>query len=332
MRVDFIEREAFPETLTNISSNSVDVVILISGSINLDPNTIFYSLDECMRILKNGGLLFLQGQPHQLPEIGVYLDRQLNFKYWIAIKSQKQLSTAGLPTSHAATLLFVKGNGRFEVNQVRFPHEFCAYCGKSLRDWGGKSHLMHPDGFVISDVWKNLPISDNYTQLSSPAINTILKMVGNESPIHNTEAMLNGFTTLSSPQKHIIVIPSEGVAHQEKIIAEPSIQYHLPGFELIEKSPLPTASVKAGLWNMVHYGDALQVLMEYPDESIDLAFADPPYNLDKNYSVYDDEVSRDAYISWCTAWLKEYIRVLKPTGSLFILNRSYAVELDSPHI
>lgn len=68
-------------------------------------------------------------------------------------------------------------------------------------------------------------------------------------------------------------------------------------------------------------GDCLEVMADIPDGVVDLAFADPPFNLGKAYSSNIDD-ARDAadYIAWCKAWLDEMIRVLKPGGSLFIWN------------
>ncbi len=74
------------------------------------------------------------------------------------------------------------------------------------------------------------------------------------------------------------------------------------------------------MFNVVHHGDAVEILKRYPDNSIDLVFADPPYNLDKAYHVYDDERADEEYIKWCNSWLREYVRILKPTGSLYVLN------------
>jgi len=74
------------------------------------------------------------------------------------------------------------------------------------------------------------------------------------------------------------------------------------------------------MFDVVHQGDVLKVLKRYPDNSVDLVFADPPYNLDKPYNVYDDEQEDERYVAWCNAWLKEYARILKPTGSLYVLN------------
>jgi len=74
------------------------------------------------------------------------------------------------------------------------------------------------------------------------------------------------------------------------------------------------------MFNVVHHGDAVEILKQYPNNSIDLVFADPPYNLDKAYNVYDDERRDEEYIKWCNTWLQEYVRILKPTGSLYVLN------------
>lgn len=56
-------------------------------------------------------------------------------------------------------------------------------------------------------------------------------------------------------------------------------------------------------------------------DTVDLAFADPPFNLGKDYtSKIDDGLSEADYLAWCRAWLDEMVRVLKPGGSLFLFN------------
>lgn len=68
-------------------------------------------------------------------------------------------------------------------------------------------------------------------------------------------------------------------------------------------------------------GDCLKVMSTISDASVDLAFADPPFNLGKAYSSKIDDARDDGeYIAWCKAWLDEMIRVLKPGGSLFVWN------------
>jgi site-specific DNA-methyltransferase (adenine-specific) len=95
----------------------------------------------------------------------------------------------------------------------------------------------------------------------------------------------------------------------------------LPGFlEPDMRHSDVTIEVGDKMLNVVHLGDAVEILKHYPDNSIDLVFADPPYNLDKAYHVYDDERADEEYVKWCNAWLEEYVRILKPTGSLYVLN------------
>ena len=63
-------------------------------------------------------------------------------------------------------------------------------------------------------------------------------------------------------------------------------------------------------------GDALEVLKELPDESIDLVIADPPYNS----NVYEWDKKDD---EWQFTWLKEIKRILKDGGSLYVFFCSY---------
>jgi len=77
-------------------------------------------------------------------------------------------------------------------------------------------------------------------------------------------------------------------------------------------------------------GDALEQLKKLPDESIDLIFADPPYNMSKKkglgwkYSKHItmqegwDMFSKDEYFKFNLEWIKEALRVLKHGGSLWI--------------
>lgn len=322
MNIAYPDRAHFGQTLRAAGNNSVNFIVVITAALDpTDSNRIKTYLDECVRVLKNGGLLFVQGRPDYLPELGVYLDQRLTFKYWIAIESAVQHKISGLPSAHAAVLLFTKGNERFNVKRARFPHQYCAFCKRALKDWGGKAHLMHPDGYVVSDVWKDLPHLDNYTQISEPVLNTILQML-DFKPRRDKSTDLFQQTGVRGPDTEIrgIIGPKEGLGSR-KSIAESVIQYTLPGFLGPDKVYSPVVNeVGDEMFNVVHHGDAVKILKQYPDNSIDLVFADPPYNLDKAYHVYDDERADEEYIKWCNSWLKEYVRILKPTGSLYVLN------------
>jgi site-specific DNA-methyltransferase (adenine-specific) len=51
-----------------------------------------------------------------------------------------------------------------------------------------------------------------------------------------------------------------------------------------------------------------------------MTFADPPFNLGKKYNNYHDKKEMNEYIKWCKLWLKEMVRITKPTGSIFVHN------------
>ncbi|MCH9757823.1 MAG: site-specific DNA-methyltransferase [Proteobacteria bacterium] len=74
------------------------------------------------------------------------------------------------------------------------------------------------------------------------------------------------------------------------------------------------------LANKIANQDCLTLLAKMPDNSIDMCFADPPFNLNKRYTSYNDVLKKDDYVQWCEAWLSELVRVTKPTGSIFVHN------------
>lgn len=54
-------------------------------------------------------------------------------------------------------------------------------------------------------------------------------------------------------------------------------------------------------------------------KSIDCVFANPPFNLGKDYkNAFDDNVSKAAYLQWCRKWIGECARILKPGGAFFL--------------
>lgn len=67
--------------------------------------------------------------------------------------------------------------------------------------------------------------------------------------------------------------------------------------------------------------DCLELLPTLASASVDLAFADPPFNLGKKYSSNINDARGDhEYLAWCRQWLDEMVRVLKPGGALFLWN------------
>jgi len=63
-------------------------------------------------------------------------------------------------------------------------------------------------------------------------------------------------------------------------------------------------------------GDSIKWLKSLPNDSVDMIFADPPYNIKKaNWDNFDNQ---EEYIKWSMQWIEEAARVLKNTGTLFI--------------
>jgi site-specific DNA-methyltransferase (adenine-specific) len=65
--------------------------------------------------------------------------------------------------------------------------------------------------------------------------------------------------------------------------------------------------------------DTFEALRYLPDISIDLLFADPPYNLSKTFNEQKfQRTSLDEYEEWLDSWLSLTIRLLKPASSIYI--------------
>ena len=80
--------------------------------------------------------------------------------------------------------------------------------------------------------------------------------------------------------------------------------------------------------NKIHQGDCIKSLAKLDEGSIDLVFADPPFNIGYEYDVYDDKQSADDYLGWCDEWIKGVHRALKPDGTFWLaIGDEYAAEL-----
>ncbi len=75
-------------------------------------------------------------------------------------------------------------------------------------------------------------------------------------------------------------------------------------------------------------GDCVELLGQFASESVDLVFADPPFNIGYEYDVYVDRKERDEYLAWSKSWIKQVYRVLSATGTFWLaIGDDYAAEL-----
>jgi len=80
--------------------------------------------------------------------------------------------------------------------------------------------------------------------------------------------------------------------------------------------------------NRIVQGDCVAEMKKLPDGCVDLAFADPPFNIGYAYDKYDDRKEDEVYLDWSKQWMGEVSRLLKPDGSFWLaIGDEYAAEL-----
>jgi len=113
-----------------------------------------------------------------------------------------------------------------------------------------------------------------------------------------------------------------------------SFQYSNSEKFLNRKLPEPDFTTSLGkLFN----ADCIDTMKNMPDNSVDLIFADPPFNLNKTYeSGINDKLSKVEYLNWTEQWITECIRILKDGGSFFIWNlpswNTYSAEVLNKYL
>lgn len=72
--------------------------------------------------------------------------------------------------------------------------------------------------------------------------------------------------------------------------------------------------------NILLKGDSIKILKTIPDNSVNLIFVDPPYNIGKNFNGYKDKWESDEkYLEWCYEWIDLCVKKLKNNGSLYLM-------------
>lgn len=115
-------------------------------------------LDECVRVLKPGGALFVYNLPKWNVLLGAYLvEVGMSFRHWIAVEISSSLPIPGrLHPSHYGLLYFTKGKAK-TFHRIRTPIQTCRHCGGEIKDYGGYRNKMNPNGVNLKDVWSDIP-------------------------------------------------------------------------------------------------------------------------------------------------------------------------------
>jgi len=82
---------------------------------------------------------------------------------------------------------------------------------------------------------------------------------------------------------------------------------------------LDSPSIVEDVRDKIVCNDVFHALPNLPHASVDLMFADPPYNLNKSFNDRQfRKTSLDEYTEWLDSWLSQTVRILKPTASVYI--------------
>lgn len=114
-------------------------------------------LDQCVRLLADGGSIFVYNLPRWNVHIAAHLERKLTFRHWIAVDMKYYFPIRGrLYPAHYSLLYFCKGPKPRTFTPPGVPIVTCRFCGKEVKDYGGYKDKLDPEGMNLSDVWADL--------------------------------------------------------------------------------------------------------------------------------------------------------------------------------
>lgn len=248
----------------------------------------------CAKLDKKSIICFLT-TPSDAASLLENLQDTLYFQLWIAVKTSADAyfhEPGSLPKRHTALLVFTKDSQNLIHTKTRIKYTYCPSCNKTTKDYGGKKHTYHEYGTLISDVWRDIEI--NPKNSIDILVDRLCDLFGKEPYQKLYWLDMRTISELQPVKKEIVEETNEC-----KKLNFPDIKY----FE-----------------NKLLNEDCLSALQALPDNCIDFCFADPPYNLDKKYDNWNDNIKLIEYFTWCDRWLSELYRVLKPGCTLAVLN------------
>lgn len=77
--------------------------------------------------------------------------------------------------------------------------------------------------------------------------------------------------------------------------------------------------------HIIYNGDVFECFSKIQNESIDLVFADPPYNIGKDFDGFKDKINETDFLVWTYKWIDEVYRVLKKDGSFYLMNSTQSM-------
>lgn len=290
--------------LTDLQDKKLNDMDVIFISLPNDKNVFIGKYIEFLKsislFLNSNAKVVVYGENHLLPLIcyGIEESEIFHYQTWISVrKTPEDNENYSIANETKGAVIFSKVKKPMHICKVRLPYTYCPACNKTTKDYGGKKHLYHEYGTLMSDVWKDFIVDD-----TDPLPQELLKRIKDMFSIEGNNNMLAVSLWNYNWEKH-----------QKTDIDFPKLKENFRrNVNKKEDFLVPN--------NMLINGDCLEELSKLKSNSVDYIFVDPPYNLKKKYSGYKDDLEIKEYFSWCDEWLDECQRVLKPGRYLSILN------------
>ncbi len=276
-----------------IGFNDVCVIRLpaISSPFDFDKpiQDIDTAITQASLNLGKDAVLIVIGEIADLVKVEAAIPVEVRYQHWIAIKKSAPIKTDNqhLLNEHFGLLIHTKYKQSLKHTKTRVRYTYCPSCDKTTKDYGGKKHTYHESGTLLSDVWRD--ISCHLSSDISPVLSRLADLFGME------------------PYEKLMVLDCSKLNIRRSAIQS---------IERINEDTQPPD------WqpSRIIQGDCIREIKRLPNNSVDFVFADPPYNLHKQYSGYSDDMEIRRYFEWCDEWISEAARVLKPGRTLALLN------------
>ncbi len=186
------------------------------------------------------------------------------YKIWFSIKLENPHKSKNyIDQSHCALVAFAKYKQSLKHTRTRTKYTYCPNCNKTTKDYGGKKHLYDEFGTLMSDVWRDITV--DFEIYPYDVISRIKDVFG-----------LQNYSSVRIHDKR-----NHGNVFSEQINIWPINRTRFLNTSVIENA-------ESNLFN----ADCLSALKDIPDNSVDFCFADPPYNIQKKYNNWNDDLTR----------------------------------------
>ena len=238
--------------------------------------------------------LVVLGPMHLLPYVYHSVNENYNFRNLIALRLSR-LTPSGvfLSNEHFGAAVF-RTNKSKSMNEVRKPYQYCKCCRNTVKDYGGKTHLMDARGTRVTDVWTDITM--NRSNVFPPdVVKRLFEIVRGDDPTFCAYSL--GMKTARNTDGRL------ASAILDKVV--PEIRQAIP----VKNEPQLDNNLNT---------DVIEGFRDIPDGTIDFALVDPPYNISVKYGRSTDNLDTAAYLDWCKRWIDEVTRTLKPGGDTCI--------------